>query len=460
MTGLRLEVPLTHDPEAVMGAVDLISQAADEVALRFEADVGQCEFSRAADGVWTPDGDVDILPGLTLQEGAEGYTSEALLDTWSNATGSVAVTASATTGKQQWANEIGSAARATVWLGPHLEGFGKWLDNSSAVNVLSSLLTNAPALVLLGDWSEPPCRLGAALTIAGLDDPPSVASATAPLREWPTPAPEWALRGLDVELSGAPDRLRPRLAGILGWAASRLLAARSGDDVVHPDSHSPTSWTVLPHAQAEPTDIEAVRALCHWISREPNRTRLLVAQRTAAARIADPLNGPPDTSVVDAAEISYEQLVSETVQDGLAKQIELERSFREMDSQMATIRSSLTATLDQTLLRALAGMLAIAAAAFAIEKPTSGLVWAGTVLVVAYLLSVVFFQLRFSRAEVADRLTAFRQLLRARGFGLGTAAAETSNAWENNLKRRIGWIRLGLLALCVVILTVAAVWTR
>lgn len=455
---LRLDFPL-RTREALASLTSLAVNFS-ELSVRFESDMGECTLRWSGGGTWGADGDVGLLPHLEGREAADGYATDDVVRAWDAVPGLV-VTASLSVDKRPWSEAAAAVSGATVWVGPSISGFERWLRELPAGAVLSALLARPCSMVLLRDWPGPLRACGPALTFGDLGDLGDRGpTAECPKkRAWPMDVAVWKVRSLDVKISEVPEELRPRLAGIVGWGAAALLSEEPDGETMRPDHRVASRWLTPSDAHAQPKGVEAVRELCEWVSSEPNLSRLLVARQIAASRIDDPLNGPVANAVVDAAEVAYRQLVDATVQEGLTKQLDLERTFQTIDSEIASLRTKLSETVDQTVLRAAAGILAIVATVSVSTGASDPLILWGAGLLIAYLLSVAAIQLRFARRDAIDRLQTFIEVLRSRGFGLDTAAVRKLNQWDSDLRRRIRTIRLGLVGACVfgVIITLLTI---
>lgn len=124
---------------------------------------------------------------------------------------------------------------------------------------------------------------------------------------------------------------------------------------------------------------------------------------------------------------------------------------RSIDAEFTTIRARLVETLDQTLLRTAAGLVAIAAAAAAADQKSAGFVRFGSLLVAAYVLFTASVQLEMARRDIADRLQSFDLVIAGRGSGLADDVRGVLANWREQLRRRVEWMRWSLVATAIAV---------
>lgn len=441
----------TNRVDEALGSLDAITSLGATATVSLDIAGSTVVFTSTAPtaGTWKLTGDLEEL-GWPDDRDPDAVPSSALVDHWqasglvSNASVEVLLL------KQRWAAPIAQETQTAVWVGPCLIGFADWMNGRSPEATLGILLRDGPALVLLRDWTGQPFDCGVNLIIAGLNFRSTPVSEAA---RWPDETECWRRRALLVELQQCPAALRPGLSRALAWAAVLLIAEEAGNGEARPDSNATTRWHLRPLPADTPDLLPAVTALARWVSEEPTSTRLAVARRVAGSRMDDPFLPGGASSTVEAATIAYRQTVDSSVRDALAAQLELEQSFRSIDGEFTAVRARLLETLDQTLLRGAAGLVAIAAAATATQQKSSGFVRFGSMLVAAYVLFVATAQLAMARRDVGERLRAFDEVVSGRGSELAKGILGVLERWRTELRSRVRWMRRTLLA---VSFTVAA----
>src|SRR6266567_1328911 len=472
-SSVSARIPLTDFVVALEGAVALLG-VGGTIELSLPADDPTVTLVSATPGLWREQsGSVAAaLPSLAGTPPAR-WTTEVLASAKAEFVSAEAVVHLT---KDDWKKQIEAETGWGAWLGLSLGGFANWLE-ASWKDVLMELFSHRAALVLIDDWDSPPLVLGR-LVFGGLDYRP--ATAPDPDPEWPLPAPATQLRALDLRIDARmPQVIEARILEVAARNAAELLADSRDDQGLRPARLSATVWTFPEDQHEKPAcrvnQVEAVVSLAKWVSQEPYFTRLSVGRRIAAERIADPLSGPPSRTVIDAADLSYVQVIDERVQAALQGQAELERSFLDMDGDVTRIRGSISGTLDDVLVRALTAALGIAVAALTAKEVRGWPTVAASAIVALYVLYVVSSQMQTLRSDMNERIDLFRDLVRGRNlsrieealggvsglgfnrplyrreFSLGEDVVGKLEGWRSSISNRIRWARIALVALAVAI---------
>lgn len=448
-TALCRYVVNTERVEEAILRLDVLTGVGASTTLSLDVSGSSVVFTSTptTSGIWKLSGDVADI-GWTDDLDTEDIDSAMLLDHWRT----ISVVASASIEvlleKERWAAPITSDFGGVVWVGPRLEGFVAWIADRPAESTLGVLFHDGPALVLLHDWAGATTGLGSSLTLASLTFR-STGSASEP--PWPGTSSAWQRRALSVEIDACPVPLRAGLIRAVGWSAALLLAEESSSDEARPDRNATTRWRPPATPAGMPAVLPSVVALARWVSAEPSATRLAVARSVAGSRLPDPFATDGASAIVEAADIAYRHTVDSSVLTALSAQLELEQSFRSIDAEFTTVRSRLVEALDQTLLRAVAGLVAIAAAAAASDLKSAGFVRFGSLLVAGYIMFVAMIQFAMAGRDIYERLDAFEEVVMGRSGELAERVLDVLTRWRSQLRRRVRWMRWSLVAVSIVV---------
>lgn len=434
-------------PQALSVLSSLAELAA--VAVRIAVDIDGSDViivNGDASSAWTVTGNLDGIAWPNEIDPATASTDQ-LIQHWIETGLPVVGIFSVVVDKSAWVAAL-HVSRVGVWIGQTPAGFVGWLGSRSTEDTLGLLLHTGPAIVVLSDWTDPPCRLGPNLAVMGLDHASDITDDEGRTAEWPEEVDAWARRAVLIDLAGCPAVLLASLRRAVGWSSAMLIAQEAEGTDLRPDRDNLTRWSYPPET-ATSAVAPSVTRLARWVAAEPTVTRLAVARKVAAMRLTDAL--ADDTSVIEAADIAYRQTIDATVHQALARQAELEQTFRSIDGDLSTARSGLMNSLDQTLLRAIAGLVAIAAASAATEESSPGFIRFGSLLVAAYVLFCATVELAIARRDIDDRISGFTQLLQTRGQDLARSSITTLASWREQLERRTQHIRLVLVGAAAVI---------
>lgn len=439
----------TDDIWATITEADVLTHAGASVAISLDVSGSSVPLHSgpAVAGSWNLAGDLRAM-GWPEDAETESVQTAALIDHWHGNALVAMASVELLLEKGAWAEPIAKEVGGLVWVGPGLHGFLGWLRDRPPAASLGVLFQSGAAVVLLHGWTGPAVRLGPNLTLAGLDFREKTFPADT---RWPEPCEDWQRRALLVEVREAPGILRAPLIRAVAWSAILLLAEETSNDVARPSRDATRRWQLRDLPTDAPDLLPTVVGLAHWVSHESNATRLAVARRIAAARVDDAFSTIAAAAVVEAAEIGYQQAIDSSVRDALDAQIELERTFRSIDGELATLRSGLRETLDQTLLRGVVGLVAIAAAAAATEQKSAGFVLLGSVLVAAYMMFTATIQLMMADRDAKERLQAFEELVAGRGSQTAERMVAVLGKWRIQLSDRTSRMRWGLAVASVVV---------
>lgn len=448
-TALCRYVVATDRIEDALRGLDLLTRAGASTSVSLDIGGSTVVFASRppTSGRWDLSGDLAEIGWLDDQDADDVDTSE-LADHWRESAIVADASVEVVLQKEQWTAPIAAAVKSAVWAGPRLQGFVAWMTDRPPEATLGLLLRDGPAVVLVRDWTGPPAQLGPDLTLADLNfrSTPSGSDAA-----WPATSEDWQRRALSLEVDQCPEPLSAGLIRAVGWSTAALLAEENLGDEAVPDRNASTRWRLRPLPADTPAVVPSVVLLSRWVSAEPTATRLSVARSIAGSRLSDPFSVVDSALVVEAAEIAYRQTVDLSVRAALAAQLELEQSFRSIDAEFTTVRSHLVETLDQTLLRAAAGLVAIAAAAAATEQDSAVFIRFGSLLIAAYVGFTGTVQLAMARRDAEQRLQAFEVVIGRRGAHLASDVLTVLGDWRRQLLRRLRWMRLALVGSAVVV---------
>lgn len=439
---------------ALKGAAELVGLGAS-VVVRLAGEAETCELTSRTSGRWMGEGPItSVLPFLPTELREQWSTDELLAGAPEPFSGSLEVRFE----KEPWVQAIGQETGRAAWIGGSVHSFVSWLS-APLLAAWSPLLEQPGGLILLHDWQQPPAHLGPRLVLGGIA---TTAAPPPPDPGWPLPPDQVhlpLLRAIEVDADEAPGELSPRLSALIGEAAGWLLAEERTEEGLRPDRLSTTRW---PNPAASirtstPVRVAAVVALARWVIAEPNASRLSVARHVAASRIPDALNGAPPGTTVELADISYAQIVDETVRKGLDAQAELERSFRSFDSDLSSMQTSIEDSVDDAVTKGLGGALAITVGALTIPAVRGWPTAVASLFVAAYVGFVAYWRVPALSLRALDRLTGFRQLVARRAFALGGELDASLTRWQSKIYGRKQRFKGSLTVLLVVLLVIAGI---
>lgn len=337
----------------------------------------------------------------------------------------------------------------SIWLGLSTSAFVDWIRRTTWTGPLNRLFAKPGATVLLSDWAGEPAVLGPRMTVGGLDtpsDPPPVDSS------WPEAVPPEMLRVLDVDFDAArPPELRTTLAGLVGASSAWLLSEERGLEQSRPSRRSATRWEIGKDPSRHMADATAIVELARWVARDPNLTRLEIARQIAATRILDASKAQDAAPLLEAADISYQTAIDDTVQKALQSQLELERSFQDLDSKLGDLRDTLRRSVDSTIIRTLTASLGIVIAALTVADARGWPTVLASAAVAAYVLFAAWWSLRTMRTDFTVRLEALGKLIQARAVGLGDDLGTKIDKWKTALKNRVIAAQVALTVVAVIV---------
>lgn len=367
--------------------------------------------------------------------------------------------------KQSWRSDLEEDLDRTVWMGPSMASFERWVLGQSWRELASVCLARPGLAVVVEDGPPAADDAGPLIVVASPDGDlvratPDTALQTRLRRQrLGDELPLWRAASLRPQ-PPLPPRTRARLWGAATSAATWILA----EDRTDPHRVRPRRDQARTYELADsPPDLDdrsgaAIRELASWVTRDLTGARIAVAQRVAAAEIADCVDATPAPPITQAADIAYRVAIDRTVQDALERQAVFEQTFVGLDKSVAEIRSDISGTVDQVVTRTLTGasVFAIAALASARFRGTAALV-AGAVIAVFVAANLVLL-CRSTRPEVLARLQdAEDQVARRRGEVSGELSQVLTSrlaTWREDVERRI---RAGVLILSLLILALLGV---
>jgi hypothetical protein len=352
--------------------------------------------------------------------------------------------------KAQWRDPLSEETGRAVWIGISQAAFVAWLREGSWTGPLSRLFGKPGALVLLGDWTGDAVKLGDRLSIGSLE---TSAGIPPPASPWPEQVPPEMRCMLDVrvdQLAGSSD-LTVALAGLLGAAAAWLLGEERDSTWSRPSRRSSTSWSIGTDPSQSMTTADAIVELARWVQNESNITRLAIAREIAARRIPTLADAKAREPVLDAADIAYYTAIDDSVQRALQTQLELERSFQDLDGKLADLRATLRQAVDQTMIRALTASLGIAVATLTVARARGWPTVLAAEAVAAYVLFTAWWSLTTMHIDLTSRLDALRDLVRDRAVGLGISLGSKIDGWKRALKRRVIFAQVVLTFIAAVV---------
>jgi hypothetical protein len=444
-------IPLIDMTSALQRALPLVEQGG-AVSLTFADEDQLMSFRSAGPDQWRLDGPAEVFSDELAGEEERGRWSSDELARFTPRSIDTA-TCNIELDKKRWSEPLSAALSRQVWIGISGAAFVEWMRRSTWEGSARVLFAKPGALVLLNDWTDGPVIVGKRLTVGDLD---TRAEAPPNGPTWPEPVDLPLLCAIDVEVPADEAQVpegdvRRPLAGMATAVAAWLLSEVRDGEVqrglrVRPSRSGTTTWTIPGDPHMVHTTIPVVQ-LARWVTQSANATRLTVARHVAAERISDPFDVAPPAVVVTAAEIAYQSAVDAHVQSALGTQLELERSFQEVDAKVAAIRDDIRTAVDQTVVRALTASLGIAVASLTVSDVRGWPTVLAAGAVAAYVLFTAWWTLRTMRADVGTRFVGLHNVIKQRELGLGTGAIAAIEAWRNALRRRIRWAQLGLTVL-------------
>jgi len=448
---LKCRTPLQNVAAAFTDAASVVNLGGRvEMALqRYGGEAVQLTSASGSD--WVANGDVGgVFPSLSDEEAPDVWKTSRLVEACiASAPGEVTGEAVVIENKTRWRQPIEQETGRLVWIGPSWLSFLRWLDERPWDDVLITLLGSSTALVLLEDWAREPIEMGSSLSFGGLDFRSLARDGPMP---WPEETRKAYLRAMAIDLAiELPEGGTERIAGLVGSAAASTIGIIDRSGELKPHASALTTWTLPEHPQATAQGVSAIVALARWVARDPTLTRLDISRRVAAERIDNPLSASGWEAATEAAEIAYRQVVDERVQRSLATQVELERSFRAFDSELAGVEASISDAVDQVTVRVLAGSLGTAVAALTSEKVRGWPTFAAAFAIGAYAFFSAIWQLRWLRNDVDRRFTSFYAVVAGRGIELSETVRTALNNSHDHIHERVCKARVGLVALAVII---------
>ncbi len=355
--------------------------------------------------------------------------------------------------KTMWRQKIEESTGRSCWIGYSEDSFGSWLEDRSWKQIAKELFARPAGIVMIHRWPGPPITLGPRLVVQGSDlkdgrPPPDDVS-------WPQSVESEYVRAAHLMPSeeGTSRDWMLLLLRTGARCAAELFVLANGAAATKESVGIPVLWDINDDQSVTPEGVEGVLALARWTSEEPVATRLAIAWRVAGERVTDPLSGPSASSLVTAADIAYGSATDAGVREALARQAELERSFREIDSAVTTAKEAMSSVIDTTVTRALAVVIGVGLTAVAADNFRGWLIGAVSTLVALYVLIQATVGLAMHKRDIQSRLDGFDVLVSHRGSRLAISVTQQIQRWREQAERRVRLSRVLLLVLSLVLFT-------
>lgn len=408
-------------------------------------------LTRTPQGKWrldSPAGPLaNLLPSIDVRD---EWNSEELLDAVIET--EISAEAELRLDKSPWRAAIEASSGYSSWIGYSASSFAEWLRSRTWRQVAKELFSRPAGVVLLFRWDGPAVDLGERLMVGNCESTLEANAAVPADVEWPQDVEAEVLRAAHVRPTGEVRDWVRSLLRVAAICASELfvLAYRAGSG--NESRVLPVQWEIDTSREVDAKGVAGVLALVRWTSLEPTAIRLAIAWRVASERITDPLDGPSEVSMLNTAEIAYQSAIDTSVRDALAHQLELERSFREIDASISSGWESMTKAVDTTATRALAGVVATGIAAVTADDFSGGLIVAAAGLVAAYLLFEGTVGLATHKRDIKSRLDGYDILVRQRGTRFKDPLAGQIELWRARTDNRVRLSRVGLVVAALIVL--------
>lgn len=444
------KVPLVDVARALASARAVVEQGGT-VALTFAFEDESAILHSVGPDAWRLDGNAEVFSPELARTEQRGRWSTHELERFAPPLLDGA-TCDLGLAKERWSRPLADASGRSVWVGVSMAAFVGWMSRSTWEGAARALFARQGAMVLLNDWPHAPVTAGERLTLGALDAQGDPAPDD---RQWPEPVDPWTVRAIEVEVDAEAKKfpegdLKRGVAGMASAAAAWLLAEERDGRELRPSRAGATRWSIPADPRAGHTGIPVVD-LARWVTKDSNATRLAVARHVAAERIPDPLDDTVASPVVSVAEIAYQSAVSAHVQSALRTQLDLERSFQDVDGKVSDVRDGIRNAVDQAVVRALTASLAIAVASLTVSTVRGWPTVLAAAAIAAYLLFTAWWILRTMETDMASRFDALQDIIEQRQLGLGSEVGATIGIWKNGLRGRLRRVQFGLTAFALAI---------
>jgi hypothetical protein len=460
LTSLRYEVPVSLYDAALTAAATVVEAGGDvDLEWRVEEE-GSPQRVALTNGLspetWQV---VDGEPALVRRLGDPGAPAPWTTDDLRRALeGAERGKATLAFSKEPWRTALRtSTGRKGVWVGPSAEAFGDWVARNPDTAITEVLGAEGGALVAVDDATadfDPAQRL---VLVSPTADPQAVGDRSLLVERLEKAGrtdelPLW--RAVDVDVpQDAPAKVAHAVGIAAAWAAARVIAGPPENGVLRPSLAAATEWTKGQRDAADAEPSAAIVGLARWLLPSFDETGLEVARAIASEKLPNPFTAHPAEPVVHAARIAYQVAIRNDVREALSQQNELEKSYLEADAEMTKLRESIASSVDQVVIRALTGALAVAIAALTAKQVRGWPVFiAGCVLALYLLVSAVYTMWPVRRAAYA-RLDSLGDIASGRkdlaATGIKQIGSEVEN-WRRQLERYV------IVAFIVLVLLAAA----
>lgn len=450
---LRAVVRVSQLPLFLQAAADTAEEVS--VLLRISTADESGSLIRTPQGRWRLDsGDGKVAPMFPGYESRDEWSSDDVREALHSR--GLDMVAELDVDKSPWREAVESRSGRSSWIGYSEASFRAWLETRSSLQVAQELFRLTAGAVVIYRWNDDVQHFGERLLIVPLK---AISRLGPPPDDvvWPHEAPIEVVRAAQIEPPsddvGPYGSLLLRVAAV---SAARIIELASTSDGRGDAGDLAIRWQVVDEGGVELDDVEGGLALIRWVATEPTTLRLAIACRVAAQRLPDPLHGPPSDALISVANIAYESAIDDSVREALLQQAELERSFREMDSSLASAREAMTQGFESSLTRALAAVVAIGIAAVTADNFSGPLLIASAGLITAYLVIQATFGLAAHKRDLLSRLGTFELLVRGRGNRLSESLAIEIHTWKKQVGKRVRWLRF-ILVLVVIAIVVGGI---
>lgn len=443
---LRINFRLA-DPGKFFDSVQALGNTL-EVELKFSLDSEGATFIRTPQGEWSLEAAPKVFGELVGEgEDRHAWRADEVLEAFRQR--QIAVEAVLRLDKTAWRTEIEESTGRSCWIGYSEDSFGAWLQSRSWRRIAKELFARPAGVVIIHRWPGAAVELGSRLVIQGPDlqdrgSPPDDVP-------WPQVVDGAFARAAHLRVSDVSDEWMLLLLRTAALCAAELFVLANQASATRQSGGMPVLWDINDEQPVTRDGVEGILSLVRWTSEEPTNIRLAIAWRIAGNRITNPLNGPSAPGLVTVADIAYGSAIDTGVREALARQAELERSFREIDSTVASARESMTQVIDATVIRALAAVIATGIAAATADDFRGWLIAATTTLIALYVLAQATVGLATHKRDIEARLDGFDVLVRERGPRLAESLTDQIRDWRKGTQSRVRRARFFLVSCGVVL---------
>jgi hypothetical protein len=454
-----------RDVAAALEGADLLAERHDaSVTLRFSVAGQALSFSRSpGQPGWSPDaGSPVALSALRDREERELWPTALLTEAVGELAGAAEADGDVHLAKDTWKQGLAGADQRWIWIGPTLQGFTRWVTSGPWQPLVRRMLAGGAAAVLVQD--APPLRqiVSPRFVVAKPEaELPALGAEPWLARLGPVEdAAVWRAARLAPK-APLPEDLRNVLHGLATSAAAWALAEdRQPGPPMHlrPRADRIVTWTL--QERSSPLDDRrgaALRQLAEWVMDGATQTHLAVARHVAADQIPEADSDIAPRVPLAAAELAFSVTIDRHVAEQLTQQAEFEKTFLGIDKTVTEVRASIGATVDDVVTRVLTASLAIAIAALASPRVRGVPAAVAASLIFLYVLLNVARLHGPVREELAARLSAIDDEVRARRGALSASLAQGLTTamplWRDQVGERL---RAGIKILVVLAVAVLA----